>query len=45
MTYLLMEVKRETNCVRHHIQKVIPYFSAMRGMSRYGDRACRFDTL
>ncbi|GMQ30189.1 cryptochrome/photolyase family protein [Algoriphagus confluentis] len=30
VTYLMMEVKQETDYVRHHIQKVVAFFLAMR---------------
>ncbi len=30
LTYLLMELRQETDYVVHHIQKVIAFFSAMR---------------
>jgi deoxyribodipyrimidine photolyase-related protein len=28
--YVIMEVQQETNYVKHHIQKVIAFFNAMR---------------
>ena len=31
--YLMMEIKDETNYVRHHIQKILAIFSAMRSFS------------
>jgi len=31
--YVLMEVKSETNYVKHHIQKVIAFFLAMRNFA------------
>ena len=30
VTYLLMEVRQETDYARHHIQKVLAFFQAMR---------------
>ena len=33
ITYVLMEVKSETDYVKHHIQKVIGFFAAMRNFS------------
>ena len=33
VTYVLMEVKSETSYVRHHIQKVVAFFAAMRNFS------------
>ncbi len=34
VTYLMMEVRSETNYVRHHIQKVTGFFVAMRAFSK-----------
>lgn len=31
--YVLMEIKQETNYVKHHIQKVVAFFSAMRNFA------------
>jgi deoxyribodipyrimidine photolyase-related protein len=30
VTYVLMEIRQETDYVRHHIQKVAAFFAAMR---------------
>lgn len=35
ITYLLMEMRQETDYVVHHIQKVIGFFSAMRNFAKY----------
>jgi len=34
-TYVMMEMRQETDYVVHHIQKVIGFFSAMRNFARY----------
>jgi len=34
-TYLLMEMRQETDYVRHHVQKVIAFFLAMRGFAEH----------
>lgn len=34
VTYLLMEMKQETDYVKHHIQKVVGFFLAMRNFSK-----------
>ncbi|MGC6479889.1 MAG: cryptochrome/photolyase family protein [Flavobacteriaceae bacterium] len=34
VTYVLMEMRQETDYVVHHIQKVVAFFSAMRAFSR-----------
>jgi deoxyribodipyrimidine photolyase-related protein len=34
VTYVLMEVRQETDYVKHHIQKVASFFAAMRAFSR-----------
>jgi len=34
VTYLLMEMKQETDYVRHHVQKVVSFFLAMRNFSK-----------
>ena len=33
MTYVMMEIKQETGYVRHHIQKVVGFFLAMRNFA------------
>ena len=35
ITYLMMEMRQETDYVVHHIQKVIGFFSAMRNFAEY----------
>ncbi len=35
VTYVLMEVRQETDYVTHHIQKVAAFFAAMRAFSRH----------
>ena len=35
VTYLLMEMKQETDYVKHHIQKVVGFFLAMRNFSKH----------
>ncbi len=35
VTYVLMEVRQETDYVKHHIQKVASFFAAMRAFSRH----------
>ncbi|TRO65584.1 cryptochrome/photolyase family protein [Christiangramia sabulilitoris] len=35
ITYLIMEMRQETDYVTHHIQKVIGFFSAMRNFADY----------
>lgn len=35
ITYVMMEMRQETDYVTHHIQKVIGFFSAMRNFSEY----------
>lgn len=35
VTYVLMEMRQETDYVVHHIQKVVAFFSAMRNFSEY----------
>lgn len=35
VTYVMMEMRQETDYVQHHIQKVIGFFAAMRGFSDY----------
>ena len=32
--YVLMEMRQETDYVKHHIQKVVAFFSAMRGFEK-----------
>ncbi|MDH3839187.1 MAG: cryptochrome/photolyase family protein [Desulfobacteraceae bacterium] len=34
VTYLLMEIRQETDYVKHHVQKVASFFAAMRAFSR-----------
>ena len=34
VTYVLMEVRQETDYIKHHIQKVVSFFAAMREFSR-----------
>lgn len=34
-TYVIMEVRQETDYVRHHIQKVLSFFSAMRCFAKH----------
>ena len=31
VTYVIMEIRQETDYVKHHIQKVAAFFAAMRG--------------
>mgnify|MGYP001545599026 FL=1 len=42
VTYVLMEIRQETDYVKHHIQKVAAFFAAMRAyaqrLSRLGHR-------
>ncbi|MCA1794402.1 MAG: cryptochrome/photolyase family protein, partial [Desulfobacteraceae bacterium] len=33
--YLLMEIRQETDYVRHHIQKVVGFFAAMRSFAAW----------
>ncbi len=33
VTYVLMEVRQETDAVRHHLQKVVAFFAAMRSFA------------
>ncbi|WP_342626398.1 cryptochrome/photolyase family protein [Belliella baltica] len=33
ITYLLMEMKQETDYVKHHIQKVVAFFLSMRNFT------------
>ena len=35
VVYLMMEMRQETDYVRHHIQKVVAFFSAMRHFARW----------
>ena len=35
VTYVLMEMRQETDYVVHHLQKVVAFFSAMRNFSEY----------
>ncbi|MBT8320007.1 MAG: cryptochrome/photolyase family protein, partial [Gramella sp.] len=35
VTYLMMEMRQETDYVVHHIQKVIGFFSAMRNFAHH----------
>ncbi len=35
VTYVIMEMRQETDYVVHHIQKVVAFFSAMRNFSEY----------
>lgn len=35
VTYVLMEVRQETDYVRHHIQKVVAFFGAMRAFAEW----------
>jgi deoxyribodipyrimidine photolyase-related protein len=32
--YVMFEMRQETNYVKHHIQKVVAFFAAMRGFAR-----------
>ncbi|MEL6135710.1 MAG: cryptochrome/photolyase family protein, partial [Bacteroidota bacterium] len=34
VTYVMMEVRQETDYVKHHIQKVVAFFAAMRAFSK-----------
>ena len=34
-TYIMAELKQETNYVTHHIQKVIAFFNSMRSFSSF----------
>jgi len=36
--YVMMEIRQETDYVRHHIQKIIAFFTAMRAFSEYLER-------
>lgn len=33
VTYVLMEVRQETDSIHHHVQKVLTFFSAVRRLS------------
>jgi len=33
VTYVLMEIRQETDCVKHHVQKVVAFFAAMRAFA------------
>ncbi|MGB0376200.1 MAG: cryptochrome/photolyase family protein [Flavobacteriaceae bacterium] len=35
VTYVLMEMRQETDYVVHHIQKIVAFFSAMRNFAKY----------
>ncbi|MUP46769.1 cryptochrome/photolyase family protein [Gramella sp. BOM4] len=35
ITYVLMEMRQETDYVKHHIQKIVAFFSAMRNFADY----------
>jgi len=35
VTYVLLEIRQETDYARHHIQKVMAFFAAMRGFADY----------
>ncbi|MCP9201423.1 cryptochrome/photolyase family protein [Gramella sp. GC03-9] len=35
ITYLFMEMRQETDYVKHHIQKIVAFFSAMRNFAEY----------
>ncbi len=37
--YLMMEMRQETDYVKHHIQKVVAFFAAMRAFARYLEEA------
>ena len=34
VVYVIMEMKQETDYVKHHIQKVVAFFSAMRNFNK-----------
>lgn len=34
VTYVLMEIRQETNYVKHHIQKAVGFFAAMRSFAQ-----------
>jgi deoxyribodipyrimidine photolyase-related protein len=33
VTYVLMEIRQETDTVKHHIQKIVAFFAAMRAFA------------
>jgi deoxyribodipyrimidine photolyase-related protein len=35
VTYVIMEIRQETDCVKHHIQKVAAFFAAMRAVAHH----------
>jgi deoxyribodipyrimidine photolyase-related protein len=33
VTYVMMEIRQETDYVRHHVQKIVAFFAAMRAFA------------